>query len=68
MPRFNHAFDVAFEVKTDHPADQVTPAEWLAGLEARVAYLKAHPAELRECMSCAPFDTFEIDDQDGGRS
>lgn len=65
---YSHAYDVAFEVKTAHTADNVTADEWLTALEARVAYLRANPVELAECMVCLPFDTFEYDTKKDGKS
>ena len=55
MPRFNHAFDFAFEVKTDHQPDEVTADELRAALLERANRLSDH--EIREACGC--FDTME---------
>lgn len=56
MVRFNHAFDFAFEVITDLPVDDVTPAMLRAALLERVNRLS--DAELDEACGC--FDSFEM--------
>lgn len=55
MPTFNHAFDFAFEVKTDNRPDDVTAAELRAALLERANRLT--DAELIEACNC--FDTME---------
>ena len=55
MPRFNHAFDFAFEVKTDNLPDDVTADELRAALLERANRLSDH--EIREACGC--FDTME---------
>ena len=40
MSKFNHAFDFAFEIKTDKPADDVTAAELRAALLERFPDVK----------------------------
>lgn len=57
MFKFNHAFDFAFEVKTDKPADDVTAAELRAALLKRANSLTDE--ELIEACGC--FDTMEGD-------
>jgi len=58
MPKYNHAFDFAFEVVNDKEND-ATDAEILAGLEKRVAYFRRNPEQIRE--ACGLFDTFEVE-------
>jgi hypothetical protein len=61
MPRYNHAFDFAFEVLSDHPtADDVTPAMLIAACRARLDRIEAcnGGAEMLEACDC--FDTFEM--------
>ena len=41
MPKFNHAFTLAFSVETDHEAEHVTAEEMLIGLLVRIAHLQA---------------------------
>lgn len=55
MPRYNHAFDFAFEVKTDNDADNVTPAELRAALIARAQSIS--DSEIMEACGC--FDTMD---------
>lgn len=55
MSKFNHAFDFAFEVKTDNEADDVTAAELRAALLERANRLT--DAELIEACGC--YDTLE---------
>lgn len=67
-PRYNHAFDIAFTVETDHKGDEVTAQELWAGLLARIAALMAQeispqrldgqPPEIIEACGL-PYDTYE---------
>ena len=50
-PAYNHAFDFAFEVKTDKAPDDVTGAELRAALLARVNGLS--DAEMVEACGCS---------------
>lgn len=57
MPRFNHAFDIAFEVESDHSAkgDDVVPAaELRKGLQQRLDSMSDR--EIVEACG-APFDS-----------
>ena len=63
MPRYNHAFDIAFEVITDHPGDEVTAEELLGALLARTADLAAGNADIIEACGL-PFDTFEYSENE----
>lgn len=63
MPRFNHAYDFAFEVVSDRAdAEDVTPAMLRAALLERVNRLT--DAELNE--ACGFWDTYEIDETGQG--
>jgi hypothetical protein len=55
-PRYSHAYDFAFEVKTDKPHRQVTPAELRAALLERATRIS--DAELLEACG-PPYDTTE---------
>lgn len=57
MARFNHAFDFAFEVKTDSDCDNVTAHELRRALIERATRLSDD--ELKEACGC--FDTMEQD-------
>lgn len=61
MTRYNHAFDIAFElVSFDEEGLDVTPAMFSAALRARADALDANPDEWLEACG-APFDTYEIE-------
>lgn len=55
MPKYNHAFDIAFEVKTDNDGEHVTADELRNGLKNRLNNLSDD--ELIEACGL-PFDTF----------
>ena len=57
MEHFNHAFDVAFTVRSDHTGDEVTAEEILAALRARLSFLEDNPNEVLEAVGL-PFDTY----------
>lgn len=63
MPKYDHMFDVAFTIQSDHDWDQVTPKEFLLALEKRVADIRAmyvaEPEQILECFSI--LDTIEED-------
>lgn len=59
MPRYNHAFEIAFEVKSDHSAkgdDDVPAAELRKGLQQRLNSMSDR--EIVEACG-APFDTMD---------
>lgn len=56
--RYNHAFDIAFEVHTDHDARNVTAAELTAALQQRVNNLAGKAEMVQACGM--PFDTCEL--------
>lgn len=59
MPRFNHAFDFAFEViSNDEEAEDVTPAVLRAALIGRA--LNISDDEIMEACGC--FDTYKVED------
>jgi hypothetical protein len=57
MPKFNHAYDIAFEVITDSDQGDATESQLLAALMKRIANLLESDA-LLEAIGC-PSDTFE---------
>lgn len=57
MPRYNHAFDIAFEVVTDHEADEVTPEEIVNALMRRIISIQ-ETGEVLEAVGL-PFDSYE---------
>jgi hypothetical protein len=61
--KYNHAYDVAFEVISTDP-DGATPRECLIALKQRVADLEvASEQELYEVFgSQCPFDTYDMDE------
>lgn len=64
MPRYNHMFDVAFSLDSDHPeADDVTPAMLRAALVSRINDLDEHAEWMHACGLC---DTYEYNDEGQG--
>lgn len=60
MPKFNHAFDVAFEVISDDLyAQDVTPTMLKEALLRRIANLDA-AGEIEWREACTPYDTYEV--------
>lgn len=56
--RYNHAFDIAFEVESNHPTgDDLTPRQIRAAILQRLATLPDD--ELLETIGM-PFDTYEV--------
>jgi hypothetical protein len=55
--KYNHAFDIAFEVISDNEGKNVTKEELMTGLLRRVANLSDHPTEIVEACGL-PFDTY----------
>lgn len=57
--KFSHAFDIAFQLTSENDGANVTGAELLKALRARVATL----TEAEAIEACGmPFDTYEIED------
>lgn len=57
MPRYNHAYDLAFSLVSNHErGDDVTPEMFRAALVARMEDLDASNA-WGEALGC-PFDTY----------
>ena len=56
--RFNHMYTIAFEVKTDNPADKVEEHEILAALSGRARDMVANRGEIFEAVGC-PDDTVD---------
>ena len=66
MPKWNHAFDIGFEVITKNDGDKVTGKELLEGLKRRLKnmetdYLKGGDEIIEACG--LPFDSFEIEEK-----
>jgi hypothetical protein len=63
MPKFNHAFTIAFSVVSDDPEGRdVTPDMFRAALLQRIAQLDAEKAYGGWEQACdAPFDTYQED-------
>lgn len=62
MPRFNHAFSIAFSVVSEQAnGEDVTPAMLRAALQRRMDELDRSPDGGREWLEAvgAPFDTYE---------
>lgn len=63
MPKYNHAFDVAFEVVSEHENWRDIPIkDVLAGLEKRLETLKANEAEAHD--ACSGYDVFEVEESE----
>ena len=60
--KYNHAFDIGFEVVSDKAnASEVTERELLKGLMRRIKVLLEEPeGSFHEATDC--FDTFEVED------
>jgi hypothetical protein len=56
--RYNHMYTIAFEVQSDHPAEQVQEHEILSGLAGRLQDLIAHKGLIREAVG-EPDDTVD---------
>lgn len=63
MPRYNHAFTIAFEVKSNHPnGDDITSDMFKNALIKRAKEISETGVEhWFECTG-SPFDSFEEDD------
>lgn len=59
--KYNHAFDIAFEVKSDNEGEDVTREELFEGLLKRLASLMKNDDEILEACGL-PFDTYEIEE------
>lgn len=64
--RYSHAFDIGFEVETDHVAEDVTVEELVSGLEKRLKHLKwllaNGDSEIEE--ACNAFDTIDLESRE----
>ena len=56
--KYNHAFDIAFELDTDHDVAHVTSQELIAALRKRLLDLENNGEEIIEACGM-PFDTYE---------
>ena len=62
MPKYNHAFAVAFSIESDHPeGEDVTEQMVIDALQARITYLRYHMNEVLEACG-VPWDTYKIED------
>jgi hypothetical protein len=59
MPKYSHAFDIAFEIPSDNEGKDVTAQELRQGLERRLAGMGDD--EFIEACGL-PFDTYNIED------
>lgn len=61
MKKYNHAFDIAFEViSTDRTGENVTAKELLNGLRRRLENLEKNGDEIIEACGL-PFDTYTME-------
>lgn len=64
MPKYNHAFDIAFEVVSEkEDGSDVTADMMRAALEKRIASLDSHGDLYWEEAVGAPYDTYREDDE-----
>lgn len=63
MPKFNHAFDVAFEIISDkEDASDVTVPMVIDALRKRLLQFEANERECYEAvLTSKPFDTYEME-------
>jgi hypothetical protein len=60
VKKYNHAFDIAFEVISEDPTgENVTTEELFSGLQKRMHDLKKSGDEIIEACGL-PFDTYEM--------
>jgi hypothetical protein len=58
MKRYNHAYDIAFTVESEHPTgDDLTPRQLRLAIMSRLAALP--DSEMLEAVGM-PFDTYEV--------
>ena len=63
MPRYDHVYDLAFSVKSDHPrGDDVTPQMLINALQKRIEDLKQGGEIMEACG--VPFETYEIEGEE----
>lgn len=63
MPRYNHMFDIAFEVISDHPeGEDVTPEMLKAGLLRRIEQLGDGPGQDSWAEATGLCDSYQVDD------
>jgi hypothetical protein len=58
LPKYNHAFDIAFSIENYDKNGIASTQELLDGMQSRLNYLKAHPAEANECFG--HMDSYEV--------
>lgn len=59
--KYNHAFDIAFEVISDNEEEHVTKEELFEGLFNRISSLIKNGDEILEACGM-PFDTYDMDE------
>jgi len=59
--KYNHAFDIAFEVISDNKGEDVTEEELFEGLMNRIKSLRKNEGEILEACGM-PFDTYDMDE------
>ncbi len=59
--KYNHAFDIAFEIESDNKGEHVTRNELIQGLTRRLVNPMKHPTEIIEACGL-PFDTYLIEE------
>ena len=67
MSRYNHAFDIAFEVISDHEeGDDITPEMLRDALQKRITSLDESQSDKGEWHeACGLFDTFKVEPKPG---
>jgi hypothetical protein len=64
MPKYNHAYTIAFEVVTEHPEGNATPDQLIQGLLRRLYRIMAnHKDEMIDACE-PPYDTYECGPND----
>lgn len=58
MKKYNHTFDIAFELNSDNDFNNVTKEELIDALQARINSLVANDDEIIEACGL-PFDSYE---------
>jgi hypothetical protein len=58
--RYNHAFDIAFSIESDHPTGEDVTAEQVRDALIKRVQTAYASGELLEAIG-APFDTYEVD-------
>jgi hypothetical protein len=59
--KYNHAFDIAFSIVSDHPTGEDVTAEQVREALIQRVHTAYSSGELLEAIG-APFDTYEVDE------